>query len=230
MMAESETVKMIKTIDIVGVQQPEKIAEGLCPGCQTLVDLWITKQGLELSLQGKGYPFIPHEKDLKQSFNPDTKNRSIPKPIIIEQPYKPGPKVKAFSFDAMSDLLLMNIPCSINIKRTVFFIILSLVSIALLIQTLYIFWPAAVSEPGVEPLNIYWAANVMTTGVIALALIVINYISYKLGFSDSGPKQIDKWILASSIVILGYCLFSSIVLPVLSLYHLNAPLSALMSV
>jgi|GEM_PF-6462797 hypothetical protein len=43
-------VRMINNTSICGVQNPEKLAEGLCPHCHGLIDLWITAQGFELSL------------------------------------------------------------------------------------------------------------------------------------------------------------------------------------
>lgn len=50
---ESETGKMISCVSIVGVTQPEKLAQGLCPNCRALIDLWLTEHGLELSINGE---------------------------------------------------------------------------------------------------------------------------------------------------------------------------------
>ncbi|MEN6463449.1 MAG: hypothetical protein ABFC94_19035 [Syntrophomonas sp.] len=213
---EVETVKMSTSIDILGVHEPEKLAEGLCPGCKTMVDLWLTKQGLELSLPGKGYITEPSNRYEQNWDNPNKESHLPPKPIIIEEPYKSNSNEQSLSLEAISNFLLMNIPCSINIKKTVFFVILSLVSIALLIQTVYLPWPA-IMEPYVIPLDTDWTGTIKTMEFIIFALIIINFVAYKVDFSDSGPNQIDKWILASSIVILAYCLLSSIVMPLLFL-------------
>lgn len=55
--AESEIkpAKMVHHINFIGISQPEKLAEGLCPKCKTILDLWISGQGLELSLPDNCY-------------------------------------------------------------------------------------------------------------------------------------------------------------------------------
>jgi len=50
--AEGKPAKMVNHINILGFSQPEKLAEGLCPQCSAMLDLWISSQGLELSLPG----------------------------------------------------------------------------------------------------------------------------------------------------------------------------------
>lgn len=50
-----ETTRMVNYLNIIGVDQPEKLAEGSCPNCRALIDLWLTNQGLEMTL-GTGEP------------------------------------------------------------------------------------------------------------------------------------------------------------------------------
>ncbi|MEN6349924.1 MAG: hypothetical protein ABFD08_11075 [Syntrophomonas sp.] len=52
---EAETNKMNNHVTIAGVLKPEKLAEGPCPGCREIIDVWLTEKGLELSLCGRGY-------------------------------------------------------------------------------------------------------------------------------------------------------------------------------
>ncbi|HWQ74001.1 MAG TPA: hypothetical protein VN441_01685, partial [Syntrophomonas sp.] len=71
---------------------------------------------------------------------------------------------------------------------------------------------------------INWAVIIRNLFLVLFGLIAINFVSYKAGFSDSSPDQIDKWTLGSSIVAFSYCLLSSIILPLLLLSHLNIAL------
>jgi hypothetical protein len=208
---EAAIVKMSESIAIVGIHQPEKLAEGQCPRCQTMVDLWATNQGFELSLHGKGYRLAP-DIEAPNRETPATSNKDEPPsrtPLIVETP-----KTKKYPMPSLMHFLLTPIPCSLNIKRAVFFVLLSLASFALLIQTIYLFWPPTI-EPRVILLDTGWAGAIKTLGLFACALLLINVIAYKVRFSDSGPNQIDRWILASSIVILSYYILSHFVLPLL---------------
>ena len=44
-----QLAKMTNCIPIIGVSHSEKLARGLCPHCRIMLDLWINKEGLELS-------------------------------------------------------------------------------------------------------------------------------------------------------------------------------------
>jgi len=219
--AEPEAVvKMAKSVGIVGIHQPEKLGEGYCPGCQTMVDLWATNRGFELSLHGKGYRLSPNlgAPTGETPANTGKEEPSARIPLVIE-----NPKIKIYPMPSLIDFLLTPIPCTINIKRTVFFVLLSLASVALLIQIVYWFLPANM-EPRIMLLDIDWAGAFKTLGFFICTLITINIIAYKVGFSDSGPDQIDRWVLVSSIVIIAYYLLSGIILPVLFLNYLRMPL------
>lgn len=217
MESEAAKVRMSNSIGIIGIREPEKLAEGNCPYCHTMVDLWATNQGLELSLHKKGYSPKPVYQE-EQKYSPD---RST---IIIDTPHS---QTKVSFTQTIIDYLLLPIPCPINFKRALFFTIVVLTSVALLIQTIYLFWPA-IFEPRILLMDNDWAGNIKTMGLIAFALVVINFIAYKVHLSDSGANQIDKWIFTSSIVIFVYCIVSNILLPVIWLYHLNLPLSELL--
>lgn len=52
---EAEAGKLNNHVAIAGVLKPEKLAEGPCPGCREIIDVWLTEKGLELSLHGRGY-------------------------------------------------------------------------------------------------------------------------------------------------------------------------------
>lgn len=52
---EPETAKMVNHLDIRNNLQPVKLAEGPCPNCKAILDIWLTGQGLELSELGRGY-------------------------------------------------------------------------------------------------------------------------------------------------------------------------------
>lgn len=49
---KSDSAKMINHMNIIGVREPEKLAEGLCPHCQARIYLWLTDQGVEMSING----------------------------------------------------------------------------------------------------------------------------------------------------------------------------------
>ena len=51
--SKSATAKMVNKIAFLGVTHPEILAEGFCPNCITMVDLWVTSHGLELSYMEK---------------------------------------------------------------------------------------------------------------------------------------------------------------------------------
>lgn len=218
--AEPEAVvKMAKCVGIVGIHHPEKLGEGHCPGCQTMVDLWATNQGFELSLHGKGYRLDPDLGALTKETPAHSRKEEPPVriPLVIE-----NSNVEISPMPSLIGFLLTPIPCSINIKRAVYFVLLGVTSVALLVQIVYLFWPP-IMEPRIISLDTDWAGAFKTLGFFIFALTMINIIAYKVGFSDSGPNQVDKWILASSIVILAYYLLSGILLPVLFLIYLNMP-------
>jgi hypothetical protein len=217
---KSTSSKMVNNIAFLGITQPEKLAEGPCPNCQTAVDLWVTVQGLELSLHGKGYKVEQQcEMDKKENraIQPGC-NYPASKPIIIESMSLYKDETSLIS--KISDFLLIPVSCPINLKSTVFFILLSFASIALLIQGIYYFGPAT-QEIQLISLNTNWSVIIRNLFLVLLGLIAINFISYKAGFSDSGPDRIDKWTMGSSIVAFSYCLLSSIILPLLLISHLN---------
>ncbi|MEN6462671.1 MAG: hypothetical protein ABFC94_15045 [Syntrophomonas sp.] len=221
---ELTAAKMVNKIAFVGVTRPEILAEGFCPNCITMVDLWVTGQGLELSLHGRGYtvePPIEMDNEEKRAYQPKAKYSSGSKPTTIEDPLFHKEEISLIS--KMSDFLFMPISCQINLKSTIFFVLLSFASIALLIQGLYYFWPAN-EEIQLISLNTNWAVIIRNLFLVLLSLIAINFVSYKAGFSDSGPDQIDKWTLGSSIVAFSYCLLNSIILPLLFISHLNLAL------
>lgn len=217
MESDAARVRMSNSIGIIGIHEPEKLAEGNCPSCHTMVDLWATNQGLELSLHKKGY-------NSKPVYQEEQKCSSAQPPIIIDTQH--SQRRIPFS-QVVVDYLLLPIPCSINVKKSLFFTIIILGSVALLIQTAYLFWPA-IFEPRILLIDNDLMRTAKTMGLIACALIVINFIAYKVHLSDSGANQIDEWIFASSILIIAYYIASNILLPVIWLYHLNLPLSELL--
>ncbi len=221
--SKSATAKMVNKIAFLGVTHPEILAEGFCPNCITMVDLWVNGQGLELSLHGKGNKVeAPLEMDKEEysAFQPNI-NYPASKPIIIES--MPFYKKETSLISKISDFLLMPVSCPINLKRTVFFVLLSFASMALLIQGIYYFWPVN-DEIQLISLNTNWTVIIRNLFLVLLGLIAVNFVSYKAVFSDSGPNQIDKWTLGSSIVAFSYCFLSSIILPLLLISHLNIAL------
>jgi len=54
-----ETAKMYNHADIRENLQPQKLAEGPCPNCNAILDIWLTGKGLELSRSGRGYDAQP---------------------------------------------------------------------------------------------------------------------------------------------------------------------------
>ena len=59
MKVKPETAKMVNHMDIREELSPEKLAEGPCPNCQAILDIWLTGKGLELSRCGRGYDTQP---------------------------------------------------------------------------------------------------------------------------------------------------------------------------
>lgn len=52
---DQTTVTMASHIPIIGITQTEKLAEGLCPCCRSMICMWLTPQGVEVSVHGKEY-------------------------------------------------------------------------------------------------------------------------------------------------------------------------------
>jgi hypothetical protein len=50
-----ETMGMTVNINILGVCQPEKLAQGMCPCCKSMIELWLLPQGVEITLPGQEY-------------------------------------------------------------------------------------------------------------------------------------------------------------------------------
>lgn len=203
----SEITVMTKHIPIIGVQQPEKLAEGLCPHCRSMIDLWMTVQGLVLSPNGKGYP---EEQPLAMSIEGCAARQSIP--IIVDTPKSFSscePKNKPALSKRVMSLLLKPLPCPFYFTRTVFLVLLTIASTALLIQI----W-LAIGEPRLIDLHAGWSvwANLL---LLLCALAALNFLAYKCRLSNSSANQLDRWMLASSIVVLTYTLLSSVVLPLL---------------
>lgn len=224
--AESEIkpARMVNHINFIGISQPEKLAEGLCPKCKTMLDLWISGKGLELSLSDNCYINETAAKmEYYEKNPPDTRAKKVP--IIMDASIITSESMNTESslFGALMDFLLKPRSCPINLKRIVFYALLTLASIALLIQAVYYFWPA-IWEPRIIALDTNWAAIMGTLILIIIGLAAVNYITYKFRSSDSDPNQIDRWALASSIIIVDYYLLSRIALPLLLIYKLNLPL------
>lgn len=222
--SKSPTAKMVNKIAFLGVTNPEILAEGFCPNCITMVDLWVTSQGLELSLHGSEYKVespIEMDKDEYKAFQPSVKDSLGSKNMTNKN--QSFHKEESSLIAKMSALLLMPISCPINLKKTIFFVLLGFASIALLIQGVYYFWPVN-DEIQLISLNTNWPVIIRNLFLVLFGLITINLVSYKAGFSDSDPDQIDKWTLGSSIVAFSYCLLSSIILPLLLISHLNIAL------
>ncbi|MEN6463054.1 MAG: hypothetical protein ABFC94_17010 [Syntrophomonas sp.] len=224
--AESEVkpARMVNHINFIGISQPEKLAEGLCPKCKTMLDLWISRHGLELSLSDNCYINKPAAKmEYCEKNPPGIREKKVP--IIMDASIiaAESTNTKSSLCGALMDLLLKPISLPINLKKIVFYALLTFALIALLIQAVYYFWPA-IWEPRIIALDTNWAAIMGTLILIIIGLAAVNYITYRFKSSDCGPNQIDRWTLASSIIIVDYYLLSRIALPLLLIYQLNLPL------
>jgi hypothetical protein len=136
---EAKPARMVNHINILGFSQPEKLAEGLCPQCNAMLDLWISSQGLELSLPGiYDINELAARMENREINPPDIRTKNFP--IIIDA--SETANTKSSLTGALMDVLLKPIPCSINLKKTVFYLILTITLIALVIQAVYYFWPA----------------------------------------------------------------------------------------
>lgn len=215
--AEAKPTRMVNHINILGYSQPEKLAEGLCPQCNAMLDLWISGQGLELSLPGiYDSNELAARTENREKNPPDIRTKNFP--IVIDA--SETANTKSSLMGALMDVLLKPIPCSINLKKTVFYLILTVALIALVIQTVYYFWPA-IWESRIILVDTDWITITGTLMLILISLVAVNYLAYKFKSSDSGPNQIDRWMLASSLVISIYYLLSWIALPLLLIYKLN---------
>jgi hypothetical protein len=54
-----ETARMVNHVDIRETLKAEKLAEGPCPNCKAILDIWLTGKGVELSRIGRGYDVQP---------------------------------------------------------------------------------------------------------------------------------------------------------------------------
>ncbi|MEQ8176518.1 MAG: hypothetical protein ABRQ26_15815 [Syntrophomonadaceae bacterium] len=215
--AEAKPARMVNHINILGFSQPEKLAEGLCPQCNAMLDLWISGQGLELSRLGNyDIDELATRTEYREKNPPDIRARNFP--IIMDA--SETANTKSSLMGALMDFLLKPIPCSINLKKTVVYLILTVALIALVIRAVYYFWPA-IWEPRIILLDTDWITIAGILILILIGLVAVNYLAYKFKSSDSGPNQIDRWMLASSLIIVIYCLLSWIALPLLLVYKLN---------
>jgi hypothetical protein len=220
---EAKPARMVNHINILGFSQPEKLAEGLCPQCNAVLDLWISSQGLELSLPGiYDINELAARTENREINPPDIRTKNFPIIIDVSETAAERANSKSSLTGALMDVLLKPIPCSINLKKTVFYLILTVALIALVIQAVYYFWPA-IWEPRIIPINTNWITIAGILILILLCLVVVNYLTYKFKSFDSEPNQIDRWTLASSIIIVDYYLLSRIALPLLLILKLNIP-------
>lgn len=103
--SEAASTKMTKYIDIIGVYEPEKLAEGQCPHCKTMVTLWASPQGLELSPHD--YIMLPTfgincigQRESRLSGNP------TPTPIIVDGPISSHKSMNMNNFSSLKHWLL----------------------------------------------------------------------------------------------------------------------------
>lgn len=59
MKVKPHVITMVNHVDIRQVLDPVKIAEGPCPNCGSILDVWLTGNGLELSVFHRGYDAKP---------------------------------------------------------------------------------------------------------------------------------------------------------------------------
>lgn len=62
------TVKLSSEMSVLGVDNPEKMAQGHCPCCDCAVEVWVTSNGMELSAHDHGYECGGEKIDAHPSF------------------------------------------------------------------------------------------------------------------------------------------------------------------
>ncbi len=100
--------------------------------------------------------------------------------------------------------------------KKVFIGTLIYVLILLLIQIDSHFFPA-VWESRIITVNTDWIGIILLLVMIILALAILNSLAYRHRTSTSEPDHVDRWILASSSVVVAYYVLSRIVLPLILL-------------
>jgi len=90
------------------------------------------------------------------------------------------------------------------------------VLILILIQINSYFFPA-VWESTIITINTDWIGIILILVMIILALAILNSLAYRHRTSTSEPDHVDRWILASSSVVVAYYVLSRIVLPLILL-------------
>lgn len=104
-----------------------------------------------------------------------------------------------------------------NLPKILFFtmLIITLIIICLCIYFIYghIFRISGQYAITVTNIGGSWYQTKKDLLQLILALIAINFAAYKIEFSSSKANQIDKWVLASSIMVLSIFVVLYILMP-----------------
>lgn len=84
------------------------------------------------------------------------------------------------------------------------------------------FWPTAVGTTRDVVIFVDWVGRLKQTGVLLLAIFMINFIVYKHESPSKPANKVDAWIFATSASIVGYWLLSRVVLVLIVLWRLGA--------
>lgn len=104
-----------------------------------------------------------------------------------------------------------------NLQKITFFVVLA---VSLVIsQLVEYYYP---KEILITVIDASWAENTKTLGLYALGLVVLNIIAYKSEYRYSPKNKFDKWMLASSVVILVCYSLTRLLLPYIFLYQLSS--------
>lgn len=106
-----------------------------------------------------------------------------------------------------------------NLQKITFFIILAISLLLVILQLVEYYYP---HEVIITVVDASWMQNMKTLGLYALSLVVLNVIAYKSKFKDSPKNKFDKWILASSGLILICYSLTRLLLPYIFLTQLSS--------
>jgi len=106
-----------------------------------------------------------------------------------------------------------------NLQKITFFFILAVSLLLVISQLVEYYVPKDIL---ITVVDASWAENTKTLGLYALGLVVLNIIAYKSEYRYSPKNKFDKWMLASSAVIILCYSLTRLLLPYIFLSQLSS--------
>jgi len=106
-----------------------------------------------------------------------------------------------------------------NLQKITFFIVLAVSLLLVILQLVEYYYPKDIL---ITVIDASWSQNIKTLGLYALGLVVLNVIAYKSDYQTSPKNKYDRWMLASSVVILLCYGLTRLLLPYIFIAQLSS--------